>query len=333
MKNTLVQGLKKVVMLAALMCVLVTVAGADVGPLANLTEKWNEQGTWQSTAGNQYYPVWSWNGSAIGVAYAGQSALSVPPVGMDSQVFAIDATAGGRFVGNFATNGIFEVSFDIHGNQLSGGVYFYFVGSRHTWFFPLVVPAAVTTVTVPLTFSAAWLVSDLNGGETPSAALMQADLEMVKELGITALKKGITAESLTVDNLKLTGPWNGSFTDGIADAWRLEHGLATTNGGAADDPDKDGFSNYGEFLAGTNPNDAKSTFTVSIGKNGKGETVVSWKHEHGRVFNVIRTTDLVSQNAGNQPLVTVPSVAPKNEVVVDEKTDNGPFFYKVGIQE
>lgn len=331
MKNILAEGLKKVIAVAVVSWATATVA--DVGLIANLTEKWDSQNGWQSKAGNANYPVWSWNGSALGIAYAAQSALNLPPVDMDAKMFAIDATAGGRFVGNYATNGIYEVSFQVTGNLSSGGVYFYFSGGTHTWYFPVAVSAVPTTVTVPLSFSAAWLVSNLADGQLASAALMQADLADVKKIGIATLKKGITAENLQVDNFKIAGPWNGNFTDGIADAWRLENGLDLINGGSDDDPDKDGFSNYGEFMAGTNPNDAKSTFTVSIGKNGNGQTVVSWKHEHGRVFNVIKTTDIVNQNAGPQTLATVPSVSPKNEVVVDEEAGAGPFFYKVGIQQ
>jgi len=48
--------------------------------------------------------------------------------------------------------------------------------------------------------------------------------------------------------------------DGIKDVWELAHGLDPANSqDAMLDPDNDGFSNYEEFLAGTDPHDPAST--------------------------------------------------------------------------
>lgn len=330
--------MKRIVVLTVASWVAVAGAATDPGPIANLTEKWVNANAWQSKAINTGDPVWSWNSNAlaVGVIYPSktQSALTAPPpAGVASKLFALDATAAGRFIGDYASNGIFQVSFDVLGGQLSGGVYFYFTSSTgHQWIRPLTLPPATGTwqgMTVPLAFSPEWTVP----GETPTASMMQADLAGVIQIGVKVYRNGYAAESLSIDNFKLTGPWNGTFSDGlIADSWRSEHPLPTGKDLWDQDADGDGFNNYGEFMAGTDPNDSKSRFQVEISRNAAGQTVVSWKHEYDRVFSLVKTTDLVGENGVQATAATVPSVAPKNEVVVDEP-GAGPYFYKVEIEK
>ncbi|MBN1672851.1 MAG: fibronectin type III domain-containing protein [Kiritimatiellae bacterium] len=54
--------------------------------------------------------------------------------------------------------------------------------------------------------------------------------------------------------------------DGMADAWEEEHfgGASTTDGGAGQDFDGDGFENWEEYVAGSDPAGADSVFAVDI---------------------------------------------------------------------
>lgn len=328
MKMTLAGWMK--ITLAAVVVTWVIGAGAAMAsvPLANLTEKWDTPPDgWQSLTSGE--TTWTINGTAIGITFPAVNSLT-PAVGTLSTLFASTNAGLGRFTGDYAANGIIEASFDALGDQLSGGVWLYFVANNHTWKYQLTLSSGNTawqTVTVPFAYSSGWKTYDV----TPSAEVMKSDLANIVEIGIEGYKKGAAAESLIVDNFKLVGPWNGDCSDGlIADSWRTENGIT---GAATDDQDGDGFNNYAEFLAGTDAKDAKSFFQVEIGKNSDGKTVVSWKHELGRTFHLIETTALVGQEAVQETVKTKVSEAPKNTVTVTDDTATGVHFYKVGIQK
>jgi hypothetical protein len=59
-------------------------------------------------------------------------------------------------------------------------------------------------------------------------------------------------------------------TDGLPDAWELQYFGNTSSQSSAGDPDRDGVTNYDEYLEGTNPNDASSfqARLVTVALNG-----------------------------------------------------------------
>ena len=78
--------------------------------------------------------------------------------------------------------------------------------------------------------------------------------------------------------------------DGIPDSWMTTHfgGIEGSPGPA--DPDRDGFSNFVEFLMGTDPNDSDSKFSIT---NFDGSTL-EWASKQFGLYSVETTTDFVT---------------------------------------
>ena len=102
--------------------------------------------------------------------------------------------------------------------------------------------------------------------------------------------------------------------------------------GAFDDPDHDGVSNLAEFTAGTNPNDASSLFSVDIGLNSEGNTVLKWQPKAFHTYNVLQSSDLTAGDGFVTKVAGLQSLGANNEVVVDE-AGTGPHFYKVSVEQ
>ena len=87
--------------------------------------------------------------------------------------------------------------------------------------------------------------------------------------------------------------------DGLPDDWKLSYGLdpysSTGNNGASGDPDGDGYSNFAEYVFGTNPTNASSHLNFSVSQ-GPGEAVwvtfSPWMS--GRAYQLQSITNLSS---------------------------------------
>jgi hypothetical protein len=81
--------------------------------------------------------------------------------------------------------------------------------------------------------------------------------------------------------------------DGLPDTWESQHGLNPNNAagddGADGDPDRDGFSNLQEYLAGTDPQDATSRLLIL--PLASGGRKVTWTSVPGKDYEVYATTD------------------------------------------
>jgi len=75
----------------------------------------------------------------------------------------------------------------------------------------------------------------------------------------------------------------------IDEAYRDVHGLPLDGSGDYEDSDDDGFSNWEEWLCGTDPNDPASHLLVSPSSEG---SLLTWPSQAGRRYNVYRSTDL-----------------------------------------
>jgi hypothetical protein len=308
--------------LAAGMCVA-GLAMSALAVTANLTEKFDAgQAAWGKAGSGQII----YSGVDLALAFSQTGG----PTTQKGELRADSAASGGRFAGDFKAAGITAIAFDV---KLSGAMSVCLSissGSGYTWRRTLDPAPAVgewTTYVVPLDSVAGWGCDSGN----PTQASFDADLSQVTSVGLFCIRGELSQESCVVDNVKLIGAWGNFTADGLPEAWLQEYLNLSGSGHANEDADGDGLSNLGEFLAGTDPTKASSTFTVKIQKNEAGQTVIRWKHEAGRSFSVLRTANL------NEPFEKLPgmtgitSAGPENERVVEEP--NGPYFYKVEIEQ
>jgi len=82
--------------------------------------------------------------------------------------------------------------------------------------------------------------------------------------------------------------------DGLPDAWELTfaRSLETLDGDG--DLDHDGSSNRSEYLAGTNPVDARSHLGITMIQASEAVAALSWPSQPGRLYRVESRTDLNS---------------------------------------
>lgn len=64
--------------------------------------------------------------------------------------------------------------------------------------------------------------------------------------------------------------------------WAANYGITDPNA----DADRDGQSNYAEYLAGTNPNDAASAFRITRGEIKNGQLTLTWASTGGKRYRV-----------------------------------------------
>ena len=145
--------------------------------------------------------------------------------------------------------------------------------------------------------------------------------QSVMEMWVSVDRSGVPEQELRIDNFKVVGPWGGPMTNGVPQSWMQEYGL-----GDDQDPDHDGFKNYGEYLAGTDPNDKGSFFTVAISKGGDGTPVLKWERGNAKQFGLWRSSDLTSGFTKVQTGLTT------NEISV-AGADADAYFYLVEIEQ
>lgn len=86
-------------------------------------------------------------------------------------------------------------------------------------------------------------------------------------------------------------------SDGMADTWEQAFfgGTSQANGGAAQDWDHDGFDNYSEYKAGTDPTSASSRLLVATAAATNGSfVVVTWPSASNRLYDIQQSTNIRS---------------------------------------
>jgi hypothetical protein len=125
-------------------------------------------------------------------------------------------------------------------------------------------------------------------------------------------------------------PQRGSYEEWVewafSPVWR-DLGLSTH---PEDDPDGDGFTNYEEYLAGTDPMDPDSDFVVvTVTPLADGTVQLTWPSVPGRVYVVERASGM------NEEFVSVSGDLPANPPTstwVDATLQGGNAFYRVAVK-
>ncbi|HEX4644004.1 MAG TPA: thrombospondin type 3 repeat-containing protein, partial [Verrucomicrobiae bacterium] len=119
--------------------------------------------------------------------------------------------------------------------------------------------------------------------------------------------------------------------DGLDDRFQREYFFPFTSTNAAPnaDPDHDGFTNFAEYIAGTNPTNAASLLKIqSISHAANGATVV-WQSVANKHYQMLSRTNLVTgawQNAGS-PVIA----AGATTQILDGTATNGLHYYRVQV--
>jgi Tol biopolymer transport system component len=92
--------------------------------------------------------------------------------------------------------------------------------------------------------------------------------------------------------------------DGIPDWWMMKYfghptGQANDHSQAQDDADGDGFTNYQEFLTGTDPTNPNSYFHLQISQAAAPNLLLSWPSVPGKSYQVQFNVDLTSLSWAN----------------------------------
>jgi Tol biopolymer transport system component len=128
--------------------------------------------------------------------------------------------------------------------------------------------------------------------------------------------------------------------DGIPDWWMMQYfGHPTGQAGdlslAQNDADGDGMSNLQEYLAGTDPTKSQSALrmiTVTVVKPGP-ELDVSWNSVTNKIYFLQRSSSLAALPAS--PVVQSNIIGQAGMTIYQDTNivSQGPYFYRVGLQQ
>ena len=116
--------------------------------------------------------------------------------------------------------------------------------------------------------------------------------------------------------------------DGIPDWWAIQHFGGATACNPNLDPDGDGFTNYQEFILGTDPNDTSSYFTLqAVSGDTEGETWLYWPSATGLTYTIYASTNLLGGIESFTIFTNLPADPPDN--ILPVTPSNPATFYRL----
>ena len=112
----------------------------------------------------------------------------------------------------------------------------------------------------------------------------------------------------------------GSDGDDIDDTWEVEHFGDTITVNNSSDTDSDGSSDYDEWIAGTQPTNAASTFAI---ETLSPEQKICWTSISGKIYMIEYTTNLLN---GFQPLETNIIATPPQNIFTNLPPEDQAFY-------
>ena len=115
--------------------------------------------------------------------------------------------------------------------------------------------------------------------------------------------------------------------------WEQENWPEDDSGGAANDYDNDGFTNWQEWRAGTNPRDDQSYFC--FGQRGSASpvgVVIVWPSITGRTYAIYRSIDLTAIPAFSNIASGLQGQSGFTTHTDETATASGPYIYRVGVE-
>jgi len=112
--------------------------------------------------------------------------------------------------------------------------------------------------------------------------------------------------------------------DGMPDRWELQHGLDVFVPDGMGDADADGLSNYGEWLAGTDPQDAASVLKLEAAHAGGNTVTLSFQAMAGRSYTVLAAP--VADAEVWFPVANIVALATNRYVSVNQSADGMQFY-------
>ena len=188
---------------------------------------------------------------------------------------------------------------------------------------------------VPVDFSAGWTTGPGSDFVTFFNDTLEAD-----SFGVYVYRNGTRdVQNYKIDDVLIQGetieyvndPADDSDSDGMPDTWEDRYNLDMNDPADANgDDDNDGMNNYAEYIAGTAPDDLNSIFTIEpLVENGGIK--IKWKSIPDRIYSLRRTKNLTNAFTFNASGIT--STPPLNIYQDMTATNNGTYFYRVGVEK